>query len=85
MRAVASKTFHLHPTNDRDALRLWSSHSLRVGACVLLHAMGFPPQDIKWLLRWMSDAFMAYLRNTAVLSQRQNQALDKAAAMPHYV
>ena len=85
MRAVASKTFHLHPTNDRDSLRLWSSHSLRVGACVLLHAMGFPPQDIKWLLRWMSDAFMAYLRNTAVLSQRQNQALDKAAAMPHYV
>ena len=85
MRALAVKTYHLDPVQDRAALRLWSAHSLRVGACVLLHAMGFPPQDIKWLLRWLSDAFMAYLRNIAILATRHTRALDKAAAMPHYV
>ena len=85
MRALAVKTYHLDPAQDRAALRLWSAHSLRVGACVLLHSMGFPPQDIKWLLRWLSDAFMAYLRNIASLATRHTRALDKAAAMPHYV
>ena len=47
MRALAVKTYCLDPVKDKAALQLWSSHSLRVGACVLLHAMGFPPQDIK--------------------------------------
>ena len=85
MRALAVKTYHLDPVQDRAALRLWSAHSLRVGACVLLHAMGFSPQDIKWLLRWLSDTFMAYLCNIATLATRHTRALDKAAAMPTYV
>ena len=85
MRALAVKTYNLDRVQDKAALQLWSAHSLRVGACVLLHAMGFAPQDIKWLLRWLSDAFMGYLRNIAILSDRQNRALAKAAAMPHYV
>ena len=47
-----------------------------------LHSMGFSELDIQWLLRWRSMAFMAYLRNVAILAQRHVQALDKAAAMP---
>ena len=70
-------------TKDKKALQKWSAHSLRVGACVLLHATGFTPLDIQWLLRWRSMAFMAYLRNLAGLATRQHQALDKAAGMPH--
>ena len=85
MRGLAARCYHLDPVTDKTALQRWSSHSLRVGACVLLHSMGFPPQDIKWLLRWLSDAFMAYLRNTAVLATRQHRALDVAASMPHLV
>ena len=85
MRGLAARCYHLDPVADKAALQRWSSHSLRVGACVLLHSMGFPPQDIKWLLRWLSDAFMAYLRNTAVLATRQHRALDAAASMPHLV
>ena len=85
IRALASRVYHLDPKKDKAALQLWSGHSLRVGACVLLHAMGFPPQDIKWLLRWLSDAFMAYLRNIALLSEKQNRAFDRAGAMPSYV
>lgn len=85
MRALAAKCYQLDPVTDKAALQRWSSHSLRVGACVILHALGFPPQDIKWLLRWLSDAFMVYLRNTATLSNRHHDALDRAAAMPHLI
>ena len=43
MRFLASKVYGIDPTTDegKAALRLWSSHSLRVGACVLLHALGY--------------------------------------------
>ena len=84
-RRAASFVCKLDPTKDAKSLSLWSSHSLRVGACVLLHAMGFADVQIMWLLRWMSNAFVTYLRNVAVLSHRQNLAFSEAEAMPHVV
>ena len=85
MRRLAAQVHHLDPTRDLSLINQWASHSLRIGAVVVLHAMGFSPLDIQWLLRWKSTAFMAYLRNTTVLAERHYKALDKAAAMPHYV
>jgi hypothetical protein len=82
MRHLASRVYYLHPDRDAGDLAKWSAHSLRVGACVALHAMGFTPLDIQWILRWRSQAFMAYLRNVAILAHRQVQALDRAAALP---
>ena len=82
MRRLAMTVYHLHPVNDAKELQRWSSRSLRVGAAVTLHAMGFSGLDIQWMLRWQSTAFMVYLRNVAVLSQRQSEALDRAAALP---
>jgi hypothetical protein len=82
MRLLASQVYHLHPVRDAKDLSRWSSHSLRVGACVALHAMGFSPLDIQWLLRWRSTAFMVYLRNVAILAIRQYQALDRASQLP---
>jgi hypothetical protein len=84
-RRAASAVYKLDPTADAKSLSLWSSHSLRVGACILLHAMGFADVQIMWLLRWKSNAFMTYLRNVAVLSHRQNLAFSEAEAMPHVV
>jgi hypothetical protein len=47
MRQVAAKVYNLDPTTKagNEALQLWSCHSFRVGACVLLHTMNFtePP------------------------------------------
>ena len=85
MRALAATVYQLHPIKDAKDLRRWGTHSLRVGACVVLHAMGFSALDIQWILRWRSLAFMAYLRNVAITSTRQYLALDRAAAMPHLV
>ena len=85
MRAVAAKLYKLDPVKDRDALQRWSAHSLRVGACVILHSLGFTEAQIKFLLRWRSNAFMDYLRNVAILAQKQMQAIDQAGAMPHFL
>jgi hypothetical protein len=82
MRRLASTVYHLHPIKHAVELQRWGSHSLRVGACVTLHAMGFSPLDIQWILRWQSTAFMVYLRNVATLANRHHQALDRAAALP---
>ena len=44
-------------------LQKFGVHSLRVGAAVMLHAAGFTADDIKFELRWRSDAFRDYLQN----------------------
>ena len=84
MRAIASAVYKLDPVKDREALQRWSSHSFRVGACVILHSMGFTETQIQWLLRWRSKAFMTYLRNLASLADKQHCAFDEASAMPHF-
>jgi hypothetical protein len=47
--------------------------------------MVFSSTDIKFLLRWKSEAFMAYLRNLSFLSRRHADAIDRAAAIPNFV
>ena len=85
MRAAACRVYSLDPVRDKVDLQRWSSHSLRVGACVILHALGFQPVDIKFILRWRSDAYLVYLRNTAILAIRHVQAMDEAFTMPYLV
>ena len=82
MRYVACKLYNLDPTNDVIA---YSSHSIRVGACVLLHASGFTTDQIKWLLRWKSDAFREYLRNIAYLCMQHNEAINLFQETPWLV
>jgi hypothetical protein len=81
MRDVAARVYNLDPTTPtgKAALQKWSCHSLRVGACVLLHTMGFTEPQIKWILRWRSDAFMVYLRNITNLSDNHTHAFNLAA------
>ena len=82
IQCMAMLVYHLDPVRDALAIRKWGCHSLRVGAAVTLHAMGFSTLDIQWILRWRSTAFMVYLHNVAILSTRQNAAWDRAAALP---
>jgi hypothetical protein len=85
MRTVAMHTYGLHPIREKADLQRWSAHSLRVGACVILHTMGFSGYQIKFLLRWKSDTFMMYLRNVAILSNKQDEAMDELAALPDLI
>jgi hypothetical protein len=83
MRATAAEVYGLNPAKHTRELQLWSSHSLRVGACVVLHAHSFTGPQIQFLLRWKSDAFMAYLRNLGFLALQQNVALSASCDMPN--
>jgi hypothetical protein len=85
IRSAASKLYNLDPVANKKELQMWSSHSLRVGACTTLYAMGFHDTEIKHLLRWKSDAFMTYLRNLAVTSRRHNTAIEDASAIPNFL
>ena len=83
MQHIAASVYKFDPTKDANALSRWSSHSLRVGACVLLHAMGFTDTQLQFLLRWKSFAFLVYLRNLAILSNKQNEAVADFSTMPN--
>ena len=74
LRKVAQQVYNL-PKNSKD-LKLWSTHSLRVTACNLLHRAKFSDSAIKNRLRWKSDSFMMYLRNTFYTADEHAKALD---------
>ena len=63
--------------NISDAeLKLISTHSIRVTACVLLHEAGKDGTYIKLRLRWLSDCFEIYCRNTETITAQHVEALD---------
>jgi hypothetical protein len=61
------------PTKPEDLAR-FTSHSVRVGACVALHAAGLSKEDIKHMLRWRSNTFWDYFRNRPGPAQRCAEA-----------
>ena len=73
LQFLARKIFNISQTND---LARFTCHSIRVGACVLLHETGQTPDFIKARLRWCSDAYQMYLRNTPKLASLHTQAVN---------
>ena len=67
-----------HEITDPKDLQKYTSHSLRVGACVLLHVSGKSPDFIKFRLRWRSDSFRMYLRNLSALARQHMEAIQSA-------
>ena len=57
-------------------LKLISTHLLRVKAAVLLHEAGKDGTYIKLRIRWLSDCFEVYLRNTPTFCAQHNAALQ---------
>jgi len=55
LRGSAGHVYHL---SSKEDLSKWTPHSLRIGACVALHAAGADPTTIKHRLRWRSDTFL---------------------------
>lgn len=83
MQTIACRVYNLDPVKHKRELSRWTSHSLRVGACVTLHAMGFTDTQIQFLLHWRSLTFLVYLRNLAILARKQNQAMADLSVMPN--
>ena len=57
----------------------YSSHSIRVWACVVLDEAGMPPDFIKKRLRWMGESYRVYLRDTNKINEKHVQALKVSA------
>ncbi|KAG7368827.1 hypothetical protein IV203_031570 [Nitzschia inconspicua] len=71
MRSLAAEIYDLDPVRDAKDLARFSAHSLRVGACCVLQALGFEEHEIERLLRWKSKTWRLYTRNLCVISQKQ--------------
>ena len=63
----------------KEELKKWTTHSIRVGAAVKLHEAGKDGSYIKLRLRWRSDTFMVYLRNTRKIAQAHMEAINQIA------
>jgi hypothetical protein len=83
--AAAVYDIDLSTKTGKARLSKWSSHSFRVGACVILHALGFTGEQIKQLLCWRSLSFMKYLRNLGILAMKQNKAISEVGEMPNFI
>jgi hypothetical protein len=75
--ALQSAAKTVYNITKQEELSRFTSHSIRVGACVALHAAGIDPLDIKHALRWKSDSFLTYLRNLPCQAQRTSRAVTE--------
>ena len=73
-----SVTAMVLPNISREELKLISTHSLRVKACVLLAEAGKSGYYIKLRLRWKSNCYEVYLRNTFSIATQHNTALGSS-------
>ena len=67
---------HVYPDISDKEIKRFSAHMFRVTACVLLQHAGKPADYIQVRLRWESNAYKHYLRNTELLA---NQHVDAVA------
>ena len=66
----------IYNISKSDDLTRFICHSIRVGACVVLHEASQSPDVIKVRLRWCSDAYQMYLRITPKLALLHTQAVN---------
>jgi hypothetical protein len=67
------------PDTTPNKLKWYSTHSLRVWACVLLDEAGKLPDYIKKKLCLLGDSFRMYLRDTAIIQHQHVDALLAAS------
>lgn len=76
LRTTASKVLNISPKDKY--LNLWSTHSIRVTAANLLHREQFSDSFIQKRLRWKSNSFLSYLRNTVYAADQHTLKLADA-------
>lgn len=73
LQQAARVVFNLHKKED---LRKWTTHSIRVTAANILHRAGMSDSYIQTRLRWKSQTFLMYLRNSFYSAQQHNSAME---------
>jgi hypothetical protein len=73
LRQVTRKVFNIS-ARHKDLIA-WSCHSIHITATNLLHRARFSDSFIKYCLRWRSDTFLMYLRNTFYTADQHTTAI----------
>jgi integrase len=76
LRNMAKRTFN--SVNLVADNLLFTGHSFRAGAAVLLHAGGADGKDIQTWLCWKSDTFLMYLRDVPQIALNHVRMLNLA-------
>ena len=70
-----------HRITIKEELKKWTLHSIRVDACVLLREGGHDGPFINVGLRWKSDTFILYLRNTADMAAQHLATISQSKSL----
>ena len=70
----------VQPSTSANDLKKYSTHSLRVWACVLLDEAGMSPSFIQKRLSWLGDSFKMYLHDTKAIQDKHLAALQSASS-----
>ena len=73
LQKVAATVFKLKPKDK--AITRWTTHSIWITSCNLLHRQGFSDTYIQMRPRWKSTAFLNYLCNTLNTTSAHTKAL----------
>jgi len=69
----------------KEELKQYTPHSIRIGACVLPYDKGHSEVFIKDRLRWRSDTYMDYLRDTPRLARQHADSLFPQVYSPGFI
>ena len=81
LRDLAKTTYNI---TLGTGLARWTCHSLRVGACCILWAMGRSGDFIQRVLRWRSESWKLYVRDLSIQADQHNEAIDTCWELPTY-
>jgi hypothetical protein len=70
----------VQPSTSADGLKKYSTHSLRVWACVLLDEAGMSLSFIQKCLHWLEDLFKMYLRDRKAIQDKHLTTLQSASS-----
>ena len=72
----------VHQITAENDLKKFSCHLLRVGACCIYFAAGYPAEFIQRVLRWESDAWKKYVRDLVCTAIKANKAINSVEELP---
>lgn len=79
IRDLASRVYDM-PLSETAGQ--WTSHSVRVGACVLLWSKGYSGEFIQRALRWQGDSWRDYVREVPQHADMHNEAINAMMDAP---
>ena len=70
-----------HGVTSKVALKFWSPHYIRAGACFLLSERSHYSTFIKIHLRWKSGSFVLYPRDTACMASQYSATISQSRSL----